>query len=107
MRHRSEFNLIFAPETVAHLRAIDRRYHGLIRQTIQEQLTHDPDRATRNRKPLEEPAQFGAAWELRFGPDNRFRVFYQVDVFKRSVWVLAIGVKIRNRLVIGEEEFDL
>ena len=107
MKRRLTYTLVFAPETIAHLRAIDRRYHGLIRKSIEEQLAHNPGQATRNRKPLEEPAQFGAAWELRFGPSNRCRVLYQVDAFKQMVWVLAIGIKTRDRLVIGGEEFEL
>ena len=33
---------------------------------------------------------FGEAWELRFGPDNRFRVFYRLDEQMNHVCVLAI-----------------
>lgn len=49
---------------------------------------------------------FGASWELRFGPSNRFRVFYHVDEDRRKVAILAIGVKQRDRLFIGDEEFQ-
>ncbi len=38
-------------------------------------------------------------------PDNRFRVFYQVKAESREVRVLAVGIKHRNRLLIGGEEF--
>ena len=62
---------------------------------------------TRNRKALEEPASFGATWELRFGPKNSFRVFYDVNPDEKTVSVLAIGVKEGNRLFIGGEEFEL
>jgi mRNA-degrading endonuclease RelE of RelBE toxin-antitoxin system len=48
---------------------------------------------------------FGATWELRFGPHNRFRAFYEVDSAEQTVYVLAIGVKERDRLLIGGEEF--
>jgi hypothetical protein len=47
------------------------------------------------------------AWELRFGPDNRFRVFYRVQGEALRVDVLAIGEKRGNRLFIGGEEFEL
>lgn len=57
-------------------------------------------------RPLEEPAPFGAAWELRFGPGNRFRLFYTVDTDSCTVLVLAIGTKVRSRLIVGEEEFE-
>jgi mRNA-degrading endonuclease RelE of RelBE toxin-antitoxin system len=100
------FTINFAPETVDHLNAIERKYHSLIEQTIDEQLSYTPEEETRNRKLLEQPAQFGAVWELRFGPNNRFRVFYEVEIEEQNVWVLAIGVKERNRLLIGGEEFE-
>lgn len=106
MHLQRKFSLIFAPETVDHLDAVERKYHGLIRKTINEQLSYTPERVTRNRKPLEHPAPFGAAWELCFGPKNRFRVFYEVDTTERAVWILAIGAKERNRLFIGGKEFQ-
>ena len=99
------FELLFAPEVVEHLRAIERKYHNLIQVTIDEQLAFTPEKERRNRKLLEQPAPYGATWELRFGPTNRFRVFYEVDNKKQTVQVLAIGVKGRNRLFIGREEF--
>lgn len=44
---------------------------------------------------------------LRFGGQNRFRVFYEIDPEHRRVEILAIGVKQGNRLVIGTEEVEL
>ena len=64
-----------------------------------------PGTPTGNRKRLETPAPFDATWELRFGSDNRFRVLYEIDEVTRTVNILAIGVKDRNRLLIGGEEF--
>lgn len=106
MAKRSRFTLFFAPQAIEHLDLIDSKYHGLLRRTMNEQLTYKPTEATRNRKPLDQPAPFGASWELRCGPDNRFRVFYEVDSEAREVQVLAIGVKDRNRLLIGGEEYE-
>jgi hypothetical protein len=77
----------------------------LIQSAVESQLLYDPDVETRNRKPLKRPIVFGADWELRLGPENRFRVFYQVRTERREVRVLAIGVKDRNRLFFGGEEF--
>ena len=105
MSPKQPFTLIFAPEIREHLNAIERKYHSSIRQTIKEQLGYAPDVQTKNRKPLEQPAPYEAAWELRFGPNNRFRVFYEVDIEQRQVSVLAIGIKEGNRLFIGDEEF--
>jgi len=101
------FELSFAPEVVEHLVVIERKYHPLIQKTLDEQLVYEPDHHTRNRKPVEQPAPFAATWELRFGPGNRLRVFYDVDRVEHVVWILAIGVKERERLFIGGEEFKL
>jgi hypothetical protein len=106
MAKRPRFTLIFAPETIEHLDRIESKYHGLLRRTINEQLTHTPTEETRNRKPLEPPTPFAASWEIRCGPDNRFRVFYDVDQESEEVRVLAIGIKDRNRLLIGDEEYE-
>lgn len=98
------FEIVYASQIKQHLQAIERKYHTLIRKTIEEQLTFDPNIETRNRKPVYPPAPFDAAWEIRFGPNNRFRVFYDVNPEECAVDVLAIGEKERNRLYIGGEE---
>jgi hypothetical protein len=87
------------------MKAIESQHHALIRTTIDEQLKHSPGVVTRNRKQLDAPAPFDATWELRFGADNRLRVLYEIDEVARTVNILAIGVKDRNRLMIGTEEF--
>ena len=104
MAKTEPFSLVFAPVVHKHLGAIDAKYDSLIRQKTAEQLTHDPAVETRNRKPVQPPAAFQAEWELRFGPNNRFRVFYQIDDERREVRIVAVGVKDRNRLVVGGEE---
>lgn len=101
------FTLDFAPEIIDHLDATERKYHHLVEKTIGEQLSYTPEQETRNRKPLERPTFFGATWELRFGANNRFRVFYEVDSAERIVRILAIGVKEGNRLFIGGEEVKI
>jgi len=88
-----------------HMKAIESQHHRLIKATIEQQLRTAPETPTRNRKRLETPAPFDATWELRFGSDNRFRVLYEIDEAKRTVNILAIGIKDRNRLFIGGEEF--
>jgi hypothetical protein len=104
MSHDPAYTLTFAPEVVDRFRAIERKYHSLIKREIHEQLRFTPDQATRNRKPLERPAPFSASWELRIGPNNRFRVFYEFDILDKSALILAIGIKEGNRLLIGGEE---
>jgi hypothetical protein len=57
--------------------------------------------------PFRRDVESDADWELRFGPDNRFRVFYAVDTDRQEVQILAIGVKRGNRLFIADEEIEL
>ena len=108
MEHQSRrFTIIYAPVTKEHLRVIDAKYYALIRDTIIQQLTFEPATETRNRKPLKRPVLFLATWEIRFGPQNLFRVYYDVDLEKMIVSILAIGRKFGNRVVIGREEIPL
>lgn len=100
-----DFSIQFAPEVLRHLGVIPRQHHGLLRTVIHEQLSHVPLAPTRNRKQLLQPAPFGATWELRCGPRNRFRVFYVVDEDTKMVSGLAIGVKLAARLLVGGEEY--
>jgi mRNA-degrading endonuclease RelE of RelBE toxin-antitoxin system len=106
---RQRYTLVYAPKVKRHVRAIGRRHFSMIRQTLEEQLLFEPDTETRNRKPLRPPAALEAQWELRCGPDNdnKFRVFYEIDRENRNAYILAIGVKERDRLYIGGEEVDL
>ncbi len=105
MPAKRRFELVYAADALVHIRAIEQKYHRLIERTIDLQLGYSPDQVTRNRKPLAEPGPFGATWELRFGPENRFRIFYEVSIERQTVEILAIGVKERNRLLIGREEY--
>ena len=104
---KEPFSLVYAPVVHKHLDAIDSKYDSLIRAKTEEQLTHEPNVKTRNRKPVHPPAAFQAEWELRFGPNNRFRVFYQINHERQEVRIVAIGVKDRNRLLVGGEEVSL
>lgn len=107
MAKKQPYALIYDPEVTGHLAAIESKYHSLIRDAIEEQLRFEPETATRNRKPLERPIDLGARWELRLGPGNRFRVLYRVEVDERRVRILAIAVKVRNRLFLAGEEVEL
>jgi len=101
------FDIVYAPQVKSHLKWIERKYHVLIRQVIEEQLLFQANVETRNRKPLSRPVEFGADWELRFGPGNRFRVFYEIDTENWVVYILAIGTKRGNQLKLGGEVIDL
>jgi len=101
------YKLIYAPQVKQHLKAIEPKYYSLICTEIEVQLKFEPTVEARNRKPLKRPADFEGEWELRIGHDNRFRVFYGVDMEHHEVLILAIGVKEGNRLFIGGEEVRL
>ena len=107
MSPRRQFELVYPPIIKQQLRAIEPKYWSLIRANLETLLRFEPDTETRNRKPLKRPVVFGAKWEVRFGPDNCFRVFYRVDHDNLEVIILAIGEKIGDRLLIGGEEVDL
>ncbi len=67
------------------------------------QLTREPLKETRHRKPLR-PNPI-APWELRIGP---LRVFYEIAGSEtRVVRVLAVGRKSRNTVTIGRREVRL
>jgi mRNA-degrading endonuclease RelE of RelBE toxin-antitoxin system len=107
MAKKPPFALIYDSEVTGHLAAIEPKYHSLIRSAIEEQLRFEPETATRNRKQLERPIDLGARWELRLGPDNRFRIFYRVEAEERRVRILAIAVKERDRIFLAGEEVEL
>ena len=99
---RGSYRIEITRDAVEHVRALPKKYHRLVLRTLRASLAHEPITGTRNRKLLTLPAPFGAHWELRFGPQNRFRAFYTVEGV--TVVVVAIGVKDREHLRIGHEE---
>ena len=107
MARRQPYTLAFAAAVTKHVRALDAKFHALIREKIGEQLRFEPGAETTNRKPLRQQAPFGATWEVRFGPANRFRVLYDIDKEARVVRIMAIGEKQRERLFIGGKEVQL
>src|SRR5205809_6743438 len=107
MTRRQPYVLTYARGVTKHLKSIDAKYDSLVRAKIEEQLLFEPNVETKNRKPLRQPAPFGAEWEIRFGPDNRFRVLYDIDEEARVVQIMAIGEKEKERLLIGGAEVEL
>jgi mRNA-degrading endonuclease RelE of RelBE toxin-antitoxin system len=106
MPPHAPYAIIYAPIVKEHLRSIDRKHYTLICTTIQERLAYEPNEENRNRKPLKRTAFEAATWELRFGPDNMFRVFYDIHIPEHEVAILAIGIKVRDTVFIGGEAID-
>ena len=98
------FEIVLSPEAVDHLAAFSARQRRIILDAIETHLSHEPTVATRRRKPLR-PNPL-ASWELRVG---QYRVYYQVavDDDEAVVTVVAIGMKVRNRVFIGGVEVTL
>ncbi|MBI3409942.1 MAG: type II toxin-antitoxin system RelE/ParE family toxin [Planctomycetes bacterium] len=107
MTRKKLYELVYAKGITKHLESIDSKYDSLIRDRIKEQLEFEPSEETRNRKPLRQPAPFAAHWEIRFGPQNRFRVLYDIDEEKHAVQILAVGEKSGNRLIVAGEEIEI
>jgi mRNA-degrading endonuclease RelE of RelBE toxin-antitoxin system len=104
---KQPFVIIYAPEVESHLKAIPLKFHSLIQRQIEIQLSYRPLVENKNRKPLKRAAITDETWEIRFGLKNQFRVFYEVDEKKHRVFILAIGVKRRNKLLFGKEDMPL
>ena len=96
------FRLEFTPEALEDLRFLRPYDQRRILDSVQEQLRHQPEQETRNRKRLR-PNE-SAEWELRIGT---FRVFYDVDKETDLVKVEAVGYKQENTLFVHGEEYEL
>lgn len=97
------YRIEYSSETDEHLRALTARQRSIVFDAVDEQLAHQPGVETRNRKPMR-PNPI-APWELRV---SDLRVYYDiVEEPEKLVMVLAVGVKVRNRVLIGGKEFEL
>jgi len=97
------FEIEFTPDAWEHLQVFSARDRAILLAEIETQLRYEPHIQTRNRKSLQENPL--ASWELRVG---KFRVFYDVnDNNVKIVFIIAIGIKERNRLFIGGKRFEL
>lgn len=88
------FEIRFAEGVEEDLRKIRSFYRNQILDAIEEQLTHEPDMRTKNRKLLDNlvsPWQTVAPiWELRIG---EYRVFYDFSAAESIVYVRAVRRK--------------
>lgn len=99
MKYRIEYSRV----AEHHLSRLTKRQQVTAIDAVENRLAFEPTVKTRHRKRLRENPV--APWELRVG---NLRVFYQVqDDPEPLVQVLAVGVKVRNRIKIGEELVDL
>jgi mRNA-degrading endonuclease RelE of RelBE toxin-antitoxin system len=99
------YEILFADETSEHLAALSAGQKAAVFEAIARQLPHEPARRTRNRKPMDpDKRAFIAPWELRAG---NLRVYYAVeDTPSPTVVIVAVGVKVRERLLIGGKDVE-
>ncbi|GAH47996.1 unnamed protein product, partial [marine sediment metagenome] len=98
-----EYRIEYSPNSENHLRKLTTNQQVIILDTIDKQLSFQPDIKTRNRKPMRTNPL--APWELRIG---KFRVYYDFEkIPKPIVCIRAIGIKERNIVQIGNKEIKL
>src|SRR5207249_10325149 len=96
------FDIVFTPEALEDLRLFRKGERMRIIEAIEEQLSHEPNHETRNRKRLR-PNQT-AEWVLRV---DRFRVFYDIEESAYLVKFEAFGHKLGSRLFTHGEHYQL
>ena len=96
------YEIKFTPEAFDDLAMLRKYDQSRIVAATESQLSHEPDRQTRNRKRLR-PNKL-AEWVLRV---NTFRVFYDILLDSGIVKVVAVGVKKGSDLFIRGEKFEL
>jgi mRNA-degrading endonuclease RelE of RelBE toxin-antitoxin system len=97
------FRIEYTPEAVGHLAGLTAREARSALDAVDRALRHEPTVPARNRKPLR--ANSLAPWELRVGS---LRVYFDVEEDPvPTVTVRAVGVKVRDRVLIAGEEVDL
>lgn len=97
------FRITYSDVAVRHLSALTARQRATVLDVVELKLTHQPTVPSRNRKRLRENAV--APWELRIGD---IRVYFDVEETPEAVVTIrAVGLKTRERVLIGGEEVDL
>ena len=98
-----KYRIEYSPEAEEHLRVLTKRQQSTVLDTVERQLQHQPTVETRNRKPMR-PNPL-APWELRIG---NLRVYYDIEEEpERVVYILAVGIKQGNNVIIGKEVMRL
>lgn len=97
------YKIQFAESAIRQLKNLKTSDRALVVARIEEGLSTEPLKPTRNRKPLR-PNPI-APWELRV---KNVRVFYDVSSGKaKIVSVLAVGIKRGSKLYIEDQEMEL
>jgi len=96
------FDLTWTESALEDLAFLRKYEQTLILDQVEVQLSFDPARETRHRKPLE-PNDL-ADWEVRVGV---YRIFCDVDPTEATVKIKAVGWKEHNTLYVRGKEHTL
>jgi len=98
-----EYRIELAAGAREQVKALSGRDRASILDAVRDQLRHEPCRPTRNPKPLR--ANPLAPWVLRVG---HLRVYDEAsEQAGPCVTIRAVGVTVRERVLIGGVEVDL
>jgi mRNA-degrading endonuclease RelE of RelBE toxin-antitoxin system len=89
-------------QVALHLRWLTARDRATVLRAIPDALRHEPAISNRNRKRMRDNDV--AQYRLRVG---RLRVYYDVDEARRLVVIVAVGIKVREKVLVGGLEIDL
>jgi mRNA-degrading endonuclease RelE of RelBE toxin-antitoxin system len=96
------YRIEYSDAALEHLNWLTKRQQVTVLSAVLDQLKNEPNKPTRNRKPLR-PNALGR-WELRVGD---IRVFYEIQEDSQIVDVRAIGMKKGNVLYVAGEVVKL
>ena len=100
------YQVQFSPAALQHLQGFSARERATLLDRVSRQLTDQPTVETRNRKRMR-PNPL-APWELRVAD---MRVYYDVTEAvagsEPTVDILAMGRKVRDRVLVAGEEVDV
>jgi mRNA-degrading endonuclease RelE of RelBE toxin-antitoxin system len=97
------YRIEYSPDAVDQLRQFTARHQTIVLDAVDDQLAHQPNVETRNRKPMRPNPV--APWELRIG---KLRVYYDfTDEPDPAVYIRAVGIKQRSKIRIGGEEVEI
>lgn len=97
-----KFKIDITRTAYGHLAAFQKYDRNRILDGIKDQLAHQPNQETRNKKELRDNPI--SDWELRIDP---FRILYEVDEKSRVVTIVGVGIKEREKLIIDGEVIQI
>ena len=99
------YSIHYAADAVADMRRphMSARDEAVVRTQARQLLADQPAvESTRRRRMAPNPLD--ATWELRLG---ELRAYYDIDESTATVWILRVGYKRRERVIVRGVQVDL